>query len=211
MASILLLYAHPAPHKSRVNARLFEAVTGLPGVTARDLYQLYPDLMIDVEDEQRLLADHDVVVLQHPLYWYSSPAIVKEWLDLVLQYGWAYGPGGTALAGKRMLSAITTGGGRDAYRTDGHNRWTIRQLLAPFDQTAHLCGMEYLPPFVVHGSGRLSDADVATHTDRYRAALAALRDGAGDPDALRRRDYWNRDDDPPDDWRPRQVGGTHAS
>ncbi len=97
---VLILFAHPALEKSRVNRRLAEAVQSLPGVTFNDLYQHYPDLDIDVEREQQLLVAHDVVVMQHPFYWYSSPAIIKEWQDLVLEFGFAYGPGGTALEGK---------------------------------------------------------------------------------------------------------------
>ena len=61
------------------------------------LYAAYPDFMIDVKREQQLLLDHDIIVLQHPFYWYSSPAIIKEWLDLVLENGWAYGTGGSNL------------------------------------------------------------------------------------------------------------------
>ena len=78
---VLILFAHPALEKSRVNRRLIEAVKTLDGVTFHDLYQLYPDLDIDVAREQALLTEHDVVVMQHPLYWYSTPAMLKEWQD----------------------------------------------------------------------------------------------------------------------------------
>jgi len=46
-----------------------------------------------------------MIVFHHPFYWYSSPAILKEWQDLVLEYGFAYGHEGTALRGKKSLSA----------------------------------------------------------------------------------------------------------
>src|SRR5690349_3159009 len=94
---ILILFAHPRLRNSVVQSALIKAVAGLEGVTFRDLYASYPDYMIDVEAEQKALLAHDVIVLQHPFYWYSSPAIIKEWQDLVLENGWAYGPGGTAL------------------------------------------------------------------------------------------------------------------
>src|SRR5262245_49141826 len=97
---ILILFAHPVLERSRVNRRLVDAVRDLPGVTVADLYEEYPTLAIDVRREQARAAAHDVLVLQHPFYWYSAPAIVKEWLDLVLEHGWAYGQGGTALHGK---------------------------------------------------------------------------------------------------------------
>jgi glutathione-regulated potassium-efflux system ancillary protein KefG len=106
---VLILFAHPAPHKSRINRRLIESVKGLNNVTINDLYEEYPTFDIDVQHEQDLLLTHDIIVFQHPFYWYSSPAILKEWEDLVLEYGFAYGVGGTKLHGKLFLTAITTG------------------------------------------------------------------------------------------------------
>lgn len=177
MASILVLYAHPAPHKSRVNRRLAAAAREVEGVTFRDLYELYPDFLIDVEEEQKLLKEHDVIVLQHPFYWYSAPSLVKEYLDLVLTYGWAYGKGGTALQGKIMLQAISAGGPEEVYTAQGRNRFTMRQLLAPFDQTAFLCGMRYLAPHTIHGANQFADgASIQPLAQRYARLLTALRD-----------------------------------
>ncbi|MFZ5475392.1 MAG: NAD(P)H-dependent oxidoreductase [Myxococcota bacterium] len=176
-AKVLVLLAHPALFRSRVNRRLADVARAIPGVTVHDLYEAYPDFDIDVRHEQALLAAHEAVVFQHPFYWYSTPAILKEWQDLVLEFNWAYGPEGNALRGKRLLSAITTGGPERAYQPEGFNRFTIGQLLAPIDQTARLCGMTYLPPFVVHGTHRLEDPDIARAALDYRAALESLRDG----------------------------------
>jgi len=122
-------------------------------------------------------------VFQHPFYWYSCPAILKEWQDLVLEHGWAYGASGTKLRGKITLNAITTGGPDTAYRKGGYNRFTVRELLAPWDQTAHLCGMRFLAPFAVHGSLRIvGDDDVGPHRERYRRLIEALRDDLVDLD-----------------------------
>lgn len=103
---LLLLFAHPAYHRSRANRALRVAAEGMEGVTLHDLYETYPDFLIDVDAEQARLAAHDVIVVQHPFYWSSARAIVKEWLDLVLTHGWAFGPGGTALAGKTWMQAL---------------------------------------------------------------------------------------------------------
>jgi len=181
---VLVLFAHPALEKSRVNRPLAAAVRGLAGVTFHDLYEAYPDFDVDVRREQGLLTAHDLVVFQHPFYWYSTPALVKQWEDLVLEHGWAYGTGGTALRGKTWLSAVTTGGREAAYQHDGYNRFTIRELLAPLEQTARLCGMQFLPPFVVHGTHRLDQADIDRAAAEYRRAIEALRDDRLDLDAV---------------------------
>jgi glutathione-regulated potassium-efflux system ancillary protein KefG len=185
MARVLVLFAHPALEKSRVNRRLAERAREVREVTFHDLYEAYPDFDVDVRREQTLLLAHDTVVLQHPFYWYGAPALVKQWEDLVLEHGWAYGTGGTALRGKRLVSAITTGGSEPAYTEAGHNRFTIRQLLAPTEQTARLCGMDYPPPFVVHATHRLDAAGIEQAADEYGRFLAALRDDRVDFDAAR--------------------------
>jgi glutathione-regulated potassium-efflux system ancillary protein KefG len=176
MSKILVLFAHPALEKSRVNRGLATAVRELEGVTFRDLYEEYPEFNVDVKKEQALLSEHDILVLQHPFFWYSTPALIKEWMDLVLEHGWAYGSEGKALVGKPVLSVITTGGQEMAYQTDGHNRFTMRQLLAPIEQTFRLCGMEYLPPFVAHGTLGMTRDQIQAHARDYRRLLVALRD-----------------------------------
>lgn len=173
---VLVLFAHPALHRSRVQRALAKAVRDLAGVTFHDLYEAYPDFDVDVVREQGLLAAHDAVVLQHPFYWYSTPPLVKQWIDLVLEHGWAYGPGGDALAGKRFLCAISAGGREDAYCAEGPNRFSVRALLAPIEQTAHLCGMRFLDPFVVYGTHGLGAAEIDAAAAAYAERIAALRD-----------------------------------
>ena len=182
---ILILFVHPALEKSRVQRRLLLPVQNLPGVTVHDLYETYPDLMIDAEREKQLLREHEVIVFQHPFYWYSSPALLKEWQDIVLQFGFAYGENGTELHGKVLMNAVSTGGSETAYRPDGGNQYFVRQLLAPFERTAHLCGMVYLPPFVVHGTHHIDMHVVDDCAIAYRKLLEQLRDGNPDDATLR--------------------------
>ena len=135
---------------------------------------------------QARLASHDVIVFQHPVYWYSTPALLKEWQDLVLEYGWAYGVGGTALRGKLFLCAVTAGGTAEAYSAQGKNRLPLRVLLSPLEQTANLCGMVYLPPFALFAARRAAEGvALAMHAARYRRLLEALRDGRIDPERHR--------------------------
>jgi len=184
MNRILILFAHPALEKSRVNRRMMVAVRDLPGVTFHDLYEAYPEFDINVRREQSLLVEHDVIVLQHPFFWYSTPAMLKEWQDLVLEHGWAYGSEGHMLEGKRAMNVITTGGGEGAYAPGGHSRFTMRQFLAPIAQTFRLCGVEYLPPFVVHGTHGMTAEEVRSHADDYRRLVEALREDRVKVDGL---------------------------
>lgn len=163
----------------------------LNNVSFHDLYQVYPDMDIDVAYEKKLLLGHDIIIMQHPFYWYSAPAILKQWQDLVLEYGWAYGPGGNALAGKQIMNAISCGGSKEVYRREGRNRYTIRELLAPHEQTAHLCQMEYLPPFVVHGTHKLNQTDIELHAVQYEEILIGLESGRISPEEWLRATYMN--------------------
>ena len=180
-SGVLVLFAHPALHKSRCNRRLMREPQQLEGVTFHDLYEAYPGFDIDVPREQELLTAHHTIVWQHPFYWYSTPAILKEWQDLVLEHGWAYGSEGNALRGKLLVNAVTTGGKEKAYCAEGRNRFSMLQLFAPIAQTAYLCGMRYLPPFVVHGTHAMEAEDVEPHARDYRRFLEALRDRRIDP------------------------------
>lgn len=181
--NILILFAHPSQHRSEVNLPLIEASRTIEGVTVVDLYAEYPDYCIDIEREQQRLREHDIIIFMHPLYWYSTPAILKEWQDLVLEYGFAYGHDGTELHGKKLLCAITAGGSEDAYQTHGYNHYSIRELLRPIEQTATLCGMLYLPPYALFGSRTaLEDGRVPDHVENWKKILRCLRDNQVDLD-----------------------------
>jgi glutathione-regulated potassium-efflux system ancillary protein KefG len=144
------------------------------GVTVHDLYATYPDLFIKPAFERALVQEHDALVFQHPFYWYSAPALLKEWLDLVLTHGWAYGEGAGTLVGKAWMQAITTGGREYAYGPDGRNRFTIEELLRPFEATAYLCKADWRPAFVVHGSHLCSDEALEEQARGYAGRLRAL-------------------------------------
>jgi glutathione-regulated potassium-efflux system ancillary protein KefF len=133
-------------------------------VVMRDLYAQYPDYLIDVATEQQQLAQAQLVVLLHPIQWYSMPPLQKLWLDEVLSYGWAYGTGGTALRGKDLWLVASTGGATESYHPSGHNRYFFDAFLPPYEQTAALCGMRFLPPLLLHGAHTASQAELDAHT-----------------------------------------------
>ena len=174
MNKILIIFAHPALEKSRINRRSIRELDKKEGVTFHDIYEAYPEFDIDVDKEQTLLSEHDILIFQHPMFWYSVPAILKEWMDLVLEHGWAYGTEGEALKGKTFLSIVTTGGSEEAYQKDGYNRFTLKQLLAPIEQTFYLCKMNYLPPLAIHGTHKIDTDELKTIKTNYHQLLDAL-------------------------------------
>ena len=178
MQNILILFAHPRTDRSEVNVVLADAARGVDGVTLVDLYAEYPNFDIDVDREQDRLLAHDVLVFQHPVYWYSCPAILKEWQDLVLEYGFAYGSEGRALEGKTFFSAVSCGARREAYSRDGAYQFELRELFQPFEQTMRLCRVRYLPPFVVYAAGHaVEEGRLESHVGEYVELLAAVAEG----------------------------------
>jgi glutathione-regulated potassium-efflux system ancillary protein KefF len=178
MAQILVLTAHPALQHSRINRRLMQAAQALDParVAVRDLYALYPDFLIDVQAEQHALSAAQLVVWQHPMHWYGMTPLLKLWLDEVFSFGWAYGPGGTALQGKDLWLVTSTGGAEAAYQPSGHNRHFIDAFWPPYEQTAALSGMRFLPPLVLHGAHQLTGAELDQQASLFADRLARYPD-----------------------------------
>lgn len=182
--NILVLFAHPGQRYSKVNVELAQVAANIRDVTLVDLYAEYPRFKINVEREQERLLEHDVIVFQFPLFWYSTPALLKEWQDLVLEYGFAYGEGGDKIAGKFLAPVITAGGPEDYYQTGGRNNFPLRDLLAPLEQTANLCGMRFLPPYALFSSLKAANTNrMRDHVEGYERYLRALRDDRLDLEA----------------------------
>jgi glutathione-regulated potassium-efflux system ancillary protein KefG len=188
---ILILFSHPLFEKSYANKALVRNIPDSEHITFRDLYEEYPDFDINIKHEQLLLSLHDIIIWQHPMYWYSCPPLMKQWIDLVLEHGWAYGRKGTALKDKTIFQVITTGGDKLNYCETGSDRYTIPQLLQPFCQTAKVCNMEYLPPFVVHGTHNMSEEDYEKNGLVYGYFLDYLENNDLDVSEISQHHYLN--------------------
>jgi len=184
MAKVLILFAHPALEKSRVNKRLIRAVENIDNITLHDLYEEYPDFDVDIKREQKLLTEHEVIILHHPFYWYSTPALLKQWEDLVLEHGWAYGSKGKALVGKKLMQVITTGGSARAYEKESLNKHTVHEFLVPIKQSFLLCGMKCLPPFLIQGTHKLENKEIELYAEQYSSLLQNLSEDKYDYDEM---------------------------
>lgn len=176
MRKVLVLFAHPKFEHSKVNQALIQAISGLENIEIRDLYELYPDFNISIQAEQEALFEAEVIIWHHPIYWYSCPPLMKQWIDLVLEFAWAYGPGGIYLKGKYVINTITSGGSQEAYQIEGRNNYKIEDFLRPFEQTARLCNMVYLPPFHVAGTHKITDTELSQKAKSYKELLLGFRD-----------------------------------
>ena len=192
---ILVLAAHPDLARSSTTRAVLAALRASPAaarVELRDLYRLYPDFHVHIDAEQRALEAAKLVVMLHPIYWYSMPALQKLWWDEVPRLGWAYGPGGTALHGKDFWLVASTGGGAEAYAPGGHNHHPIGEFLLPYQQSARTCGMNWLQPQILHAAHRASDAEIQAHAELFVKRLEHFPDwcedvverGVGDEEAV---------------------------
>lgn len=177
MKNVLLLYCHPWPHKSRYNRRLQEVARKVPNVAIRDLYELYPTMHVNEEAEQQALRQADAVVLQFPIYWFSAPALLKEWMDVVLQNGFAYGEGGDALKGKKAILAVSTGGDMSSYQLGAKHGAEIAAFLLPFKMTAEFCGMTVDEPFITFNARDLDYDVINDRACRFADLLQDLTRG----------------------------------
>ncbi len=163
---ISIIYAHPAPRRSRVNKYLIQAARSVEAVSIRDLYELYPNMVVSKDAEQQALIESAVIVFHFPMYWFSSPALLKEWQDTVFSSGFAFGKG-NALAGKKFMLCVTTGVAQDSYSPAGRHGDVLCSYLAPFKQTASFCGMEVLESFTIQGTSELTEGEVAVAAQEY--------------------------------------------
>lgn len=166
MLKILIINGHPDLDHSVSNKTIIDTVLLLADenncssdIELRSLAKLYPDYKIDKKAEQDALLNADIIVLQFPFFWYSVPAILKLWIDTVLEYGFAYGKTGNKLHGKKLLLSLTTGGPEDAYSESGRNHYQITDLVRPLIQTSNLIGTQFLEPVVSFGMPNIPGID----------------------------------------------------
>lgn len=169
----LVILAHPDLEKSHANRMFAEKLKEHPEIDMHLLYRTYPAWQIDVSKEQELLLNNDRIVFQFPFYWYSCPPLLKKWLDDVLTFGWAYGPGGNKLKGKEFIVAVTTGSSEKSYQAGGDNFFTADEYLLPFRGAVLECGGIFLPPFIAYEATFHDDATLEKEAENYIAYIEA--------------------------------------
>ena len=147
---ILVVLAHPNLEQSEVNSHYLSKLKSIKEVSINNLYKKYPDYNIDVAKEQELLISHDIIIFQFPLYWFSSPALLRKWQDDVITSAFSIGQN-NKLKGKELMIVVSVGGTKSDYRHGDLLNITIDEVLSPFEAFAHLTEMKYLSPFITYG------------------------------------------------------------
>lgn len=172
MKKTLIILAHPNMPQSRLNKTLIDAVKNESNVTVHDLYAIYKNAAsIDVAKEQALLLAHDCIIFQFPFYWYSTPGLLKDWQDKVLEYGFAYGSTGDKLKGKEFKVTVTIGAPKEAYQPNGMMQATINELLKPLQTMALMTQMTFSPIFTVYSALSITDDALAQKAQEYHDIL----------------------------------------
>ena len=172
MKKTLIILAHPNIAESKVNKALLDGIQNESNITVHDLYATYKTVeAIDVAKEQALLVHYDRIIFQFPLYWYSAPAMLKEWQDKVLSYGFAYGPEGSKLAGKESKIIVSVGSPEYAYQAGAYNNFTLSEYLRPLQSTIVFTGMEFKGIFATYGAMKLTAEALANDVKTYQTIL----------------------------------------
>ena len=176
MKKTLIILTHPNIAQSRLNKALIEAVKNEPNITVHDIYAMYQNAnSIDVAKEQALLLSYDRIIFQFPFYWYSTPSLLKEWQDKVLEYGFAYGSTGDKLKDKAFKIAVTIGAPEEAYHKDGFMQATISELIKPLQTMALMTQMVFTPIFTVYGALSISDNELAQKAKEYQSIITTAQ------------------------------------
>lgn len=176
-APVLFLLAHPDIAASHANRALADLAAATDNVITHELYSIYPDMFIDGAAERELLETVSSIVVQYPIYWYAAPGLLKEWFDRTLTAGWAYGRGGNALKGKKLMVSITTGSDEDDYTTSGRHGYPVEEYLKPVQQTAKFCKMVWQDPLVFHQARAAKGNELEEHLSEFKARLENLARG----------------------------------
>lgn len=175
----LIVVVHPDIDASIVNKKWVEELAAHPdSFTIHELYRAYPTGAIDVEDERRLVESHDALVLQFPLYWFGCPPLLKKWLDEVWLYGWAYGSQGKALKGRKIALAVSAGLEETDYGPSGRYRYSLDQILAPFETTFSYVRADYRCFFAFYGAEKgVNDPHYAERVGKSAKDYVAFLNG----------------------------------
>jgi len=149
----LIIVTHPDIENSVINKRWIKELEKFPEkFHVHQLHKVYPTQQFDIAAEQKLVEEHDRIVLQFPYYWYNCPFLLKKWMDEVFTRGWAYGStSGHKLQGKKIAIATSLGLKEEEMQHTGTYKYTVEEVTRPFELTFGYLKADYRPHFAYYG------------------------------------------------------------
>ncbi len=158
----VILYAHPNPKsfnhaikevvESWLKERSIEyktrdlySINFQPILKAEDFITIQKgDYLPDVKQEQEIIKNSDMLIVVHPIWWYSMPAILKGYIDRVFAYGFAYaeidGKIKGLLTDKKVIIFNTLGESKEICEGSG----ICQCIKKTIDGIFEFCGMKVL-------------------------------------------------------------------
>ena len=136
----LIIIAHPNVEESSTQQFLIDSSKSIKEVNTYILEE-----KIDKEKSLELLKNHERIIFQFPMYWYSAPFLLKKWIDLVFDDSLLTG----SLLGKEMGIVVSLGVSEENFVSGGKEKFTLSELFRPFEALANKCQMTYLPIFSI--------------------------------------------------------------
>lgn len=170
LGHVVILLAHPNLRESVANKEMLDAVKDIENVSVYNLYDPKNETF-DVDEWSRILTDASALIFQFPFHWMSAPYMLKRWEDEVLTQL----AGTPSIVGKPLQVVLTTGSDSEAYRSGGKNRFTVDELLRPYQASAIHSGMMWRTPLVVYGMGNEDPAkNIAQGAIEYKKIVDLL-------------------------------------
>ena len=170
--SCLLIFAHRLYEHSTLHQLLIQQAENIKGVTLVDLYEEYPNFILDAQFERQRLRNFSRIILQFPLTWFAPPALLKEWFDVVFLKDFAFGEN-YALEGK-SLQIITSYNSYHFRQNKSNETVEIPQaqgFLEPIKTTAAICKMTYQEPLIFDNASLKEPHARQNYLQQYIACL----------------------------------------
>ncbi len=173
---VLFVAGHPDMQKSVAASIIADEVEkNVENVEVLRLGNEYPTYTIDVEKERERVLRADVIVFHYPIWWYSGPAIFKNWQEQVFTFGFAHDAKGGMLNGRTMILSMTSGAPASDYQLGGRMNYPMDVFQLPIYQMGELCGLDFGGMVYTGGFNLgLRDKMRAQQTDMAKAHAAQL-------------------------------------
>lgn len=168
MSKTLWYLFHPYADNASVNLKLLKmAKHRLPEVKFVDLSR---GQNYCVKEQQKNMEEADTIVFQYPVFWFSKPFDLSEFIAKTWIPGWCY-LGGEALKGKKLITVSSTASSFDIYNNRDILPYGINENKNEWDSAAVFVGAKSLKHLNLYSAKEASDEQLEAHIDSIIAAI----------------------------------------